>query len=152
MSVPTGLQLGSALRTPASVRDVSVVLDDDPTGTQAVAGVRVLLRWSPETIHDNLAHGEPCVHLITNSRALTPAAAEHVTSEAAAAAADEIKILTISMGVMADTALMQQVADATGGQQFIVPGGSDLTAYQLQLLNVFQQIASSRPLKLISCQ
>ena len=86
MIVPAGLQLGSALRTPAPVRDVSVVLDDDPTGTQAVAGVRVLLRWSPETIHDNLAHGEPCVHLITNSRALTRPAAEHVTSEAAAAA------------------------------------------------------------------
>ena len=67
MSVPTRVQLGSAPRTPARVRDVSVVLDDDPTGTQAVAGVRVLLRWSPETIHDNVAHGEPCVHLITNS-------------------------------------------------------------------------------------
>ena len=75
MSVPTGLQLGSALRTPASVRDVSVVLDDDPTGTQAVAEVRVLLRGSPETIYDDLAHSEPCVHLITNSRALTPPAA-----------------------------------------------------------------------------
>jgi len=75
-----------------------------------------------------------------------------VLSEATAAAADEIKILTISMGVMADTVLMQQVADATGGQQFIVPGGADTNAYQQQLLAVFQEIASSRPLKLISGQ
>jgi Flp pilus assembly protein TadG len=75
-----------------------------------------------------------------------------VISEASAAAAANIKILTISMGVMADVALMQQVADATGGVNFVVPGGADYATYQAQLLAVFQQIAASRPLKLVSGQ
>jgi Flp pilus assembly protein TadG len=75
-----------------------------------------------------------------------------VLSEAAAAAADNIKILTISMGVMADTTLMQQVANATGGEQFIVPGGADYATYQQQLLQTFETIAASRPLQLISGQ
>ena len=75
-----------------------------------------------------------------------------VLSEASAAAADNIKILTISMGVMADTALMQQVATATNGQAFVVPGGADYTTYLQQLLQTFETIAASRPLQLISGQ
>jgi hypothetical protein len=73
-------------------------------------------------------------------------------SEAAAAAAANIKILTISMGVMADANLMQQVADATGGINFVVPGGANYATYKQQLLDAFQTIAASRPLKLISGQ
>ena len=75
-----------------------------------------------------------------------------VLSEASAAAADNIKILTISMGVMADTALMQQVATATNGTAFVVPGGADYVTYQQQLLQTFEPIAASRPLQLISGQ
>ena len=73
-----------------------------------------------------------------------------VLSEAAAAAADNIKILTISMGVMADVSLMQQAADATNGINFVVPGGADYATYQQQLLQTFETIAASRPLQLIS--
>lgn len=72
-----------------------------------------------------------------------------VLSEASKAAASKIRILTISMGIMADADLMQQVADATGGQHYHVPGGSDFAAYQQQLLNAFREIAASRPLKLV---
>ena len=43
----------------------------------------------------------------------------------------------------------QQVADATGGEHYHVPGGSDFAAYQQQLLNAFREIAASRPLRLI---
>jgi len=75
-----------------------------------------------------------------------------VLSEATAAANAQIKILTISMGVMADVNLMQQVADATSGINFVVPGGADYTAYQQQMLTTFETIAASRPLKLISGQ
>jgi Flp pilus assembly protein TadG len=75
-----------------------------------------------------------------------------VLSEATAAANAKIKILTISMGVMADVSLMQQVADATGGINFVVPGGADYATYQQQLLTTFETIAASRPLKLISGQ
>jgi len=72
-----------------------------------------------------------------------------VLSEAQKAAASKIRILTISMGIMADADLMQQVADATGGQHYHVPGGADFAAYQQQLLSAFREIAASRPLKLI---
>lgn len=72
-----------------------------------------------------------------------------VLSEATAANNAKIKILTISMGVMADADLMQQVADATGGEHYHVPGGANFSQYQQQLLDAFQQIAASRPLKLV---
>ena len=45
-----------------------VVLDDDPTGVQTLAGIRVLLDWDPGRIAGALA-GRRSVHLITNSRA-----------------------------------------------------------------------------------
>lgn len=75
-----------------------------------------------------------------------------VITEANSAAAAKIKILTISLGAGADTALMQQVADITGGIHFNCPGGSSIAALQAQLQDAFRQIASSRPLKLVSGQ
>ncbi len=73
-----------------------------------------------------------------------------VITEANLAKANKIKILTISLGLGADTGLMQQVADITGGLHFNVPGGTSISAVQAQLEEVFRQIASSRPLRLIS--
>jgi hypothetical protein len=73
-----------------------------------------------------------------------------VLSEAALANNSKIKILTISMGVMADADLMQQVADATGGEHYHVPGGANFATYEQQLLDAFRAIAASRPLKLVS--
>lgn len=75
-----------------------------------------------------------------------------VLSEATNANNSKIKILTISMGVMADADLMQQVADATGGEHYHVPGGANFAQYQQQLLDAFRAIAASRPLKLVSGQ
>ena len=71
-------------------------------------------------------------------------------SEATAATNSKIKILTISMGIMADADLMEQVAGATGGEHYHVPGGANFAQYQQQLLDAFRAIAASRPLKLIS--
>jgi uncharacterized protein YgbK (DUF1537 family) len=59
-----------------------VVLDDDPTGAQTLAGIRVLLAWDAAKIVAALA-GRPSVHLITNSRALAPAAAGALVADAA---------------------------------------------------------------------
>ena len=59
-----------------------VVLDDDPTGTQAVHDVPVLLRWSPDTLGKAL-EASPSVHLLTNARALTAEGAEQVTFDGA---------------------------------------------------------------------
>ena len=49
--------------------DRLVVLDDDPTGVQTLAGVRVLLAWDAPRIASALS-GRTAVHLITNTRAL----------------------------------------------------------------------------------
>jgi uncharacterized protein YgbK (DUF1537 family) len=54
---------------PNGTREPLVVLDDDPTGVQTLAGIRVLLGWDPARIRAALA-GRPSVHLITNTRAL----------------------------------------------------------------------------------
>lgn len=63
-----------------------IVLDDDPTGTQSVAGVPVLFGWRPEQLADALAQRPAAVHLLTNSRALEPDEAYRTVYEAATAA------------------------------------------------------------------
>lgn len=70
-----------------------VVLDDDPTGTQAVAGVRVLTRWTAARVSALLGTEPHAVHLLTNSRALPGPAAEIVTAAAAAAAPPDATIV-----------------------------------------------------------
>jgi len=72
-----------------------------------------------------------------------------VISEANLCAAAKIPVVTISLGAYADTALMQQVADITGGVAFVVPGGQPISQVQAQLEAVFAQVAADRPLKLV---
>jgi Flp pilus assembly protein TadG len=72
-----------------------------------------------------------------------------VITEANLAAAANIPIITIALGAYADTALMQQVADITGGVCFIVPGGQPIAQVKAQLEQVFIQVASDRPLRLV---
>ena len=62
-----------------------VVLDDDPTGTQAVRNVPVLLDHDPGLIAA-ASVGARAVHLLTNSRAYPPERAYAVTRAAAEAA------------------------------------------------------------------
>lgn len=62
--------------------DRLVVLDDDPTGVQTLAGIRVLLAWDAARLVAALA-GRPSVHLITSSRALAPAAAGALVADTA---------------------------------------------------------------------
>lgn len=50
----------------------TVVLDDDPTGTQSASAVRVLLRWDTDLLRDALADAT-AVYVQTNSRALSEA-------------------------------------------------------------------------------
>jgi uncharacterized protein YgbK (DUF1537 family) len=66
-----------------------VVLDDDPTGAQTLAGVRVLLAWEPGRIRRALA-GRRCAHLLTNHRALVAERAYEVVRGAAAAALEAL--------------------------------------------------------------
>jgi uncharacterized protein YgbK (DUF1537 family) len=72
-----------------------IVLDDDPTGTQAVAETPVLLEWDEERLAAAAAHA-PAVHLLTNSRALAPDRARAVVRDAvetAVAALGEPRLL-----------------------------------------------------------
>jgi uncharacterized protein YgbK (DUF1537 family) len=66
-------------------RAPDVVLDDDPTGTQAVTGVPVVLDVDADHLR-RVAEGARAVHVLTNVRALPPAAAERLTFAAAGAA------------------------------------------------------------------
>lgn len=72
-----------------------------------------------------------------------------VIQEAQLCAAAHIPIVTISVGALADTALMQQVADITGGAAFVVPGGQPIADVKEQIEQVFAQVAADRPLKMV---
>jgi uncharacterized protein YgbK (DUF1537 family) len=65
---------------------ITVVLDDDPTGTQAVSDVLVVLDWSDPGVWDGVRADERTVHMLTNSRAHTGAEAGALVASAAAAA------------------------------------------------------------------
>lgn len=66
-----------------------IVLDDDPTGTQAVADTPVLLEWDAKRVATASASA-PAVHLLTNSRAFAPARAGAVVRDAAEAAVEAL--------------------------------------------------------------
>ncbi len=63
-----------------------VVLDDDPTGTQAVREVPVLLSWDERRLRRAAALGRPAIHLMTNIRAVPASEAYAITLSAARAA------------------------------------------------------------------
>ena len=48
---------------------ITVVLDDDPTGTQAMSDVSVVLDWSDAEVWKCVEPGDCAVHVLTNSRA-----------------------------------------------------------------------------------
>jgi uncharacterized protein YgbK (DUF1537 family) len=48
-----------------------IVLDDDPTGTQTVHGIPVLMTWSVDELASELTQPEPCAYILTNTRAFS---------------------------------------------------------------------------------
>ena len=60
------------------------VLDDDPTGAQALSGVRVLLAWdtSDDARESSVTRNEDAIFLLTNSRSMTPADAYETVADA----------------------------------------------------------------------
>ena len=62
-----------------------IVLDDDPTGVQTLAGIRVLLAWDPARIRAALV-GRRAVHLVTSTRALQAERVEPLVGDAVRAA------------------------------------------------------------------
>lgn len=69
--------------------------------------------------------------------------------EAARAEEAGIRVMTISLGLGADTDLMEQIAEETNGIHFRVPGGTTVAELEEQLKRVFAEIAADRPIKLI---
>src|SRR5512142_2506768 len=83
--IPSGPEVSAetVARLATASRRVLVVLDDDPTGTQSVADLPVLMDWSPQSLEWALRQGRPAVYVMTNSRSLTPAEAEQRNREVA---------------------------------------------------------------------
>ncbi|MGM1029201.1 MAG: four-carbon acid sugar kinase family protein [Actinomycetota bacterium] len=70
-TVPASIRVAAADVAAARSDDlVLVVLDDDPTGTQSIAGLPVLTRWEDDDLDWALAQGAPAVYVLTNSRSL----------------------------------------------------------------------------------
>lgn len=65
---------------------VLVVLDDDPTGTQSVHDLPVVLDWSIASLTWALRQGAPAVFVLTNTRSLDAGDAERRNRDAARAA------------------------------------------------------------------
>jgi len=79
-----------------------------------------------------------------------PAAAKTAAlAQAKAAGLQDMRIITISLGSEADTDLMQEIADLTGGVHFVIPGGGSVADYADDLNEVFAQIAAHRRLRLV---
>lgn len=58
-----------------------IVLDDDPTGSQTVHSCLLLMRWDEATLRQGLQDNSPICFVLTNTRALSPTAAEQVTRQ-----------------------------------------------------------------------
>jgi len=65
---------------------ITVVLDDDPTGTQAMSDLTVVLDWSDPAVWETVREGDRAVHVLTNSRAYGGLEAGRLVGSAAAAA------------------------------------------------------------------
>lgn len=89
--------------------------------------------------------------LLTDGVANRPSgsAEAYAINQATLCESADIRVMTISLGLNADTVLMQQIADITGGRHFNVPGGGTIAEYEAQLKDVFREIAADRPLRLL---
>ncbi|MGF1567032.1 MAG: four-carbon acid sugar kinase family protein [Nodosilinea sp.] len=58
-----------------------IVLDDDPTGSQTVHSCLLLMQWDVDTLRQGLRDDAPISFILTNTRALSPVAAEQVTRQ-----------------------------------------------------------------------
>ena len=98
-----------------------VVLDDDPTGVQTLAGIRVLLAWDPARIRAAL-DGRRAVHLVTNTRALPVASVQPLVEGAASAAVEGVP--TARIVLRGDSTLRGHLLEEyLGVRSVIAPAG-----------------------------
>jgi hypothetical protein len=74
---------------------------------------------------------------------------EYALEQARTAASKGYHIMTVSLGVEADTDLMEEIARIGKGRHFRVPGGTSVEQIRQELISVFRQIADDRPLVLV---
>ncbi|WP_297187836.1 four-carbon acid sugar kinase family protein [uncultured Corynebacterium sp.] len=115
--------------------DVLIVLDDDPTGTQSVADLPVLTRWTQDDFAWAFEQDAPAIYLMTNSRSLDPEDARQINidvAKAALAAAGDRKLTFVSRSdstlrghfpLEPDT--LAEVSDADIDGYLIVPAFGD---------------------------
>ncbi len=102
-------------------------------------------------LQDNARSGaQRMLVLMTDGQANLPSNARSKALEEAQTAADaKIPIVTIALGSGADTDLMEEIAEITGGAYFEIPGGQPVADYEEQLKEVFKQVAGNRALALV---
>jgi uncharacterized protein YgbK (DUF1537 family) len=66
---------------PNGDRPKIIVLDDDPTGSQAVHSCPLLLSWDLETLQRGLLQDSPLCFILTNTRSCSPQQAAAITHE-----------------------------------------------------------------------
>ncbi len=59
----------------------TIVIDDDPTGSQTVHSCLLLTRWDPETLIEALTDDAPLFFVLSNTRGMDAGAAAEVTRE-----------------------------------------------------------------------
>lgn len=97
---PLRVSAGQVLDARADGARVLVVLDDDPTGTQSVAGLPVLMGWTQDDLAWALGTGAAAVYVMTNSRALGPREAQRRNREVAGNALRAARALGIDIDLV----------------------------------------------------
>jgi len=111
------------------------------------------IRFAKQELDANARSGAfKMIVLMTDGQANRPYgvdARQYALQQAQLAADVHYPVVTISLGSGADTSLMQQIADLSGGAHFNIPGLQLITDYEADLLAVFRKIADDRPLVLV---
>ena len=82
-----------------------VILDDDPTGTQAVHSLEILTVWDIPTLRDALQSDAPAFFILTNSRAMTPEDARELNETIANHLKEAAKDIPFSVVSRSDSTL-----------------------------------------------
>lgn len=83
---PAAVHVPAADVAAGTAGSVFVVLDDDPTGTQSVAGLPVLTSWETSDFEWAFNTGSPALYVLTNSRSLSEQDAARINREIVAGA------------------------------------------------------------------
>jgi len=96
----------------AAANQKLVVVDDDPTGTQTVHGIRVYMDWSVDTLFRALSRPDEVFYVSTNSRALPP---------------PEMRALTQQLGANLRTATRKLAGETGNKMPLLLASRSDST-------------------------